>query len=48
MVDHRGSNGVGGMDNGSSVNNGADGVDNGVGNSVGNRDSLRVLGLTSV
>jgi len=48
VVDHRGSNGVGGVDNGSSVNNGADGVDNGVGNSVGNWDSLGVDSLAVV
>jgi len=44
MVDQRGGNSVGGMDNGGSV----DGVGNGVGNSVGNRDSLRVDSLAVV
>ena len=44
MVDQRGGNSVGGMDNGGSV----DGVGNGVSNSVGNRDSLRVDSLAVV
>merc|ERR550517_222857 len=42
-VDNRGS-----VDNGSGVDNGTDSVGNGVGNSMGNRDSLRVDGLAIV
>merc|ERR1719382_1036947 len=42
-VDNRGS-----VDNGSGVDNGTDSVGNGVGNSMGNRDSLRVDSLAIV
>merc|ERR1712038_397322 len=42
-VDNRGS-----VDNGSGVDNGTDSVGNGVGNSMGNGDSLRVDSLTIV
>jgi len=42
-VNNRGS-----VDNGSGVDNGTDSMGNGVGNSMGNRDSLRVDSLAIV